>query len=1266
MKNILLIGVGGTGSNAVDILYSKIDEIGNLTESQVSAIVFDTDVGSVETIKSATPVPMADPASVGTICDRIGKEYIREWFPCDDKAVLAQEMVRGASQWRKKSYLAFLNLMNKPQARSAFISALEDMSKDPSATCEVYVIASIAGGTGSGSFIPIALYARRYLRQKLGKNPIVNAMIALPDIYADAQTEDNRIKIYANAYAILRELNAIYLVARNFNEGNRSALKTAPVKFRIGNPDEPSVGVLFDADDKQFWTPEAAPFTQIFVLDRIPGLKSIQAHDIVLANSLYTLICTDIGVEFDSEASNHEILRSQNNGSNAIYASVSTAQMNFPAETVLDYLAHEKALQSCDGEWLVLHREVEKTLQERIQESLDSGRKYIAKEGEYAAMMLDALKNDQQNNDGIVSDLVERGTALYDSEGRMKQGNTATEYFKTLESEILTKIESVDDEALKFDVGDDKTKDAVVDACADMGEALTNYYKQCVTTIKRTANSICEAILTFDKDKNVFANNRLSLIEGILKKDGKFIHPVSAMVQLCRLRIELRKKQAPVEWADLKKREVLSIPEDLLKSSQDVSTDYKETKSVYAVCCGSEKYDRFIDLITNEGSAYKAGKKRTNIDADVAYIKADAKYIAEKIRNEAVDQLKGLVFKKLAKDVQLLIDKYKEFFSRFAKEKEDLAEETKSVLRKDCELVDSVLNIYSSESDKKKIKDRVFKNVGPESAESLKEADDIVGLGVFKSVYAAALASKNDSEYNDRDASAYRSLFTNMVEAYKKFIQKSDIFKLIESYNIIEAMEAACEGTGRTKESVFGEYFAKVQSLATPSLKIDRRMDLGDFVEPSNITVYMMSKNTAKYIKKHADELKLQLPQGQVKEDAVIKACAQAFIRKYSGDDSARVSVVSNMADGVLYCTGEIMDITPLRIPKFNELSDESENIYYQNYTKALQNYKKYNTDMWNPHLGNNLHLRGHLPFMNEKKEQMEDTKMVKALIYGLAERKIIYTDGIGHNKHVYSFRYEDNGAQRVIKGEDGMPITIHNLVQLVIWLRKQDDIIDKWSADFDAKIDLQKRALPTVSTETQMAKLETRLTQSEYMNYFRKGLFEANGTKFTLLELAWRLKTSEEAGRDCDYADRVVMTSYEVFKDMISFRANPETDLDKFSHVYEQQLNNVFTALAGSKLVRAAGEDCEEFLKQIISWCEGRNAFVVQPVANETGAPSPKFSLDLDMFRSTKEKIEKAKKDYAKAKEKGLHRDELGDFDIGEIEAAAEEVAEDDSDTEE
>ncbi len=1251
MKNILLIGVGGTGSEAVDILYSKIKQIGNLTKSNVSAIVFDTDVGSVEAIKFAVPINMADPASVGTICDRVGRDYIREWFPCDDKAVRAQEMVRGAAQWRKKSYLAFLNVMNKPQERAKFINALEDMSKDPSATCEVYVIASIAGGTGSGSFIPIALYARRYLRKQLGKNPIVNAMVALPDIYADAQTPDNRVKIYSNAYAILRELNAIYLVARNYNEGDRSALKNSPVKFRIGNPNEPNVGVLFDASDRQFWTPEAAPFTQIFVLDRIPGLKSITAHNIVLANSIYTLICTDIGVEFDSEASNHEILRSQNNGSNAIYASVSTAQMNFPVDTILDYLAHEKALKACEGEWLVLHREVEKTLQEKVQESQDNGEKYVAKDGEYAQLVLEKLQSDGEDGRGAVRDLVERGTTVYGEDGKVKAGvSTVDVYFQKIEETIESKIAPIDDPGkalqlnvkvsnLKSGAGSGKRKDkdsaknSLISACAKIGTALTEYYKSCLATIQRTSKSVSEAIITFDKDKDVFANNKLSLIDGILKKDEKYIHPVAAMVQLCRLRMLLENNKSTVdEWPELKKRDIASCPEDRLEIvPKEVKVNaYSSSQSAYATSgTNNIATKRFSDLILKKGITYKASKKRTKIEADIAFIEADAKYVAEKIEMDSKEQLKAIVFKRLTNDVDLLIEKYKTFFSRFEKEKEDLAEDTKTALRKECGLIDSILNIYSSEADKQKILNQVFKNVGPESESDLKVTDNLVGQGVFKSVYASAFASRNNQDYDDKNVVAYRSLFASMVNAYKEYIRKTDAFKLIASYNIIEAMEASCEGTGRTRESLFGEYFTKIQSLATPPLRIDTRMELGNLVEPSNIIVYMMSRETGKYIKKHADDLKLELPQGQVKEDTVIKACAQAFIRKYSGDDSARVAIVKDMSDAVLYCTGEIMDITPLRIPKFNELSDEGENLYYQCYEKAIRNYRRFNTDMWNPHIGNDLFLRGYLPYMNEKKEQIEDVKMVKALIYGLAEEKIKYEAGRGYYNE-YSFRYEHDGVSRIIRNENGTAVTTDNVVQLIDWLRKEDEIVEAWSTGFDVKLKYQKNNdLHSVTTPAQIEILEAELTKSSFMQYFHTRLFRDEEKKVnrTLLEFAYMVKTSEEASRDCDYADRILMTSYEIFKEMIAFRANPDADPDMFARIYKQQLDKVFASLAKSKTITTAGIACEALLRKIISWCESRNTFVTQPIANASGAPIKKFSLKDDDFKATRDAIAQVQK---------------------------------------
>ena len=80
MKNILLIGIGGTGSKAVEIFFQKHNELGNQAGNHISALVFDTDAGDLKKIKAAKTVVMADNASVGTICDRFNKNYLREWF----------------------------------------------------------------------------------------------------------------------------------------------------------------------------------------------------------------------------------------------------------------------------------------------------------------------------------------------------------------------------------------------------------------------------------------------------------------------------------------------------------------------------------------------------------------------------------------------------------------------------------------------------------------------------------------------------------------------------------------------------------------------------------------------------------------------------------------------------------------------------------------------------------------------------------------------------------------------------------------------------------------------------------------------------------------------------------------------------------------------------------------------------------------------------------------------------------------------------------
>ena len=1211
MKNILLIGVGGTGSNAVDILTQKRKEFGNQTDNRITSIVFDTDAGSVENISAATVIPMTDNASVGTICDRIGTQYLREWFPCDDtwvdyKSVRAQEMVRGASQWRKKSFLAFVNLMNKPMARNTFINALESMVANPGASCEVYVISSVAGGTGSGSFIPIALYTKRYLRKCLGKDPIVNAMIALPDIYADSQTPDNKVKVYANAYAILRELNAINLVAHNFNDDNKTE-KKAPVKFRIGDPREPNVGVLFDSEDEQYWTPEAAPFTQIFILDRIPGLKSISAHDMVMADSLYTLICTDIGAAFDSEASNHEILHSQSNGSNAIYAGISTSQIRFPKETILEYLSRRKALGDCEKEWMVLHRKVEATIAENVQQAKDNNDRYVLKDGGYADLVLKALDGLEENGNGLlVSDMVDRGTASRDEEGN-KDGNTSDKFYDYLFGELATRLPSagkyLDGAPKKPDKANQTDK--VAKAASDESESLLEYFIDCVNYIKRSSTGIAEAVLTFDENRGMALNKSLSIIEVILKKDNKFIHPVAAMVQLCRLKLKLAEfieKHKSNVWGELKKRVIEELPAWAMELDS-APKPKSAARSAYANSPSGK--NRFADLC-NKPNDYKA--KRTDARLDMEILRKDYESLINKINRQAVEQLQYAVFKKISDNLDILIEKYRNFFSRFDKEREELEEETKTVLRKDCGTVDSIINVYSSIADKEEILRDVFKNAGPESEAQLVETDDIAGKGVFATAYGAAVAaSKQDETWNEKDSRAYRSLFTNMVAAYREYIAKSDAYAKIASFNVVQAIECSCKDKDKL-ESEFRTCFSTAQELATPSLRINTGDACGDLVKPSNVVVFMMSLETGKYIKKNADKLGLHLPANQNKESTVIRSCVEEFVRRYSGDDSARVSIVENMPDDVLYCTVEIMDISPLRIAKFDECG--TDNIYFRNYKQALLNAKNYATDMWNPHIGKDLHRRGYLPYMNEAMEEECDIKMIKALLFALSTGGITYTaSGLAMTNDVYSFRYitSKGDDKRPVFGPDGAMVQMKNVAQLVAWLRNEDDLVDKWSLEFDKAIMDQLNALPNIASNSEVPRLEAAITNSKFISQLKTMLFADPSMKSAddvsadkkvglgILEFAYYVRTSEESSKDCDDAERILRVAYDVFKQFCAFRANPELNPERFIQVYRQQIGNIFAGLATSRIFQkeAKEESRRIYFDQFVSWLNGAGVFL-------------------------------------------------------------------------
>ena len=101
MKSVLILGVGGTGSRAVNMLQKKINRMGMQEEVNIVSVVLDTNVADEKNIDTATIVSLSDNANVRTIRDRLGP-CVDDFFPNESKFDNNNISI-GAGQWRKQS-----------------------------------------------------------------------------------------------------------------------------------------------------------------------------------------------------------------------------------------------------------------------------------------------------------------------------------------------------------------------------------------------------------------------------------------------------------------------------------------------------------------------------------------------------------------------------------------------------------------------------------------------------------------------------------------------------------------------------------------------------------------------------------------------------------------------------------------------------------------------------------------------------------------------------------------------------------------------------------------------------------------------------------------------------------------------------------------------------------------------------------------------------------------------------------------------------------
>jgi hypothetical protein len=284
---ILFIGVGGAGSRVVNLLAGKLrhhprwDRLAEL----VHFVALDTNKDDLARNDAIDP----DARFLLSAFDR--RAYVRRkrgqaeltedpmltgWVHPDYD--FREARGAGAGQIRVESRLGlYYNLENdRAGIRRRLIALLDRATRrenpwrdQQDRVVHVVMVASVAGGTGSGGFLPLAYLVKDLIRDHGWGRPNLVATLALPSTFLDRVERQLHDDIQANGYAALKELEAL---------------------TKLGYAGQPSAATLhYDPDRPDRTRVDERPFNLVYVVDK-PAEISLERYEHAVADAAFLQI----------------------------------------------------------------------------------------------------------------------------------------------------------------------------------------------------------------------------------------------------------------------------------------------------------------------------------------------------------------------------------------------------------------------------------------------------------------------------------------------------------------------------------------------------------------------------------------------------------------------------------------------------------------------------------------------------------------------------------------------------------------------------------------------------------------------------------------------------------------------------------------------------------------------------------------------------------------------------------------------------------------
>ncbi|MCB2262775.1 MAG: hypothetical protein LGR52_07545 [Candidatus Thiosymbion ectosymbiont of Robbea hypermnestra] len=347
----LFVGLGGVGSRIVDRIAGRAERLPNWStqlEGLNTFLSIDTNELDQHKLKYIRPgnrinIAAFDKAKVVQYLRKSQDVQTRDWL---DAAYQPRPGFKpGAGQIRLESRLGFF--YHSPEIRRRIDELVADLLR-PNNTwrqprppkIHVYLFCSLAGGTGSGSFLSAGYLIDEIIRERQWQ-PRLIANLLLSTLLTDKVGPELHSDIHANTYAALKELE--HLTKLDYDQVKQTGRTSDSFAYvRDENSDEvPRV--------------TQRPFFMTFVVDRPPhlGLRNAEA---VIADSAFLQVFTPIIDNLAGELDNYEKklegltkypgdLADVGEGYTKNFGAYGAAAMVLPGDDLLDYCALRFAAQ---------------------------------------------------------------------------------------------------------------------------------------------------------------------------------------------------------------------------------------------------------------------------------------------------------------------------------------------------------------------------------------------------------------------------------------------------------------------------------------------------------------------------------------------------------------------------------------------------------------------------------------------------------------------------------------------------------------------------------------------------------------------------------------------------------------------------------------------------------------------------------------------------------------------------------------------------------